>query len=308
MKNRILVIFLIVGVHFYGQNKYINYQAVIRDLDNSALANQNIGVRISVSADTLFTNSSFVEVHNTKTNVNGLFNISIGAGIPIKKSFDSIKWSQSNQFVKTEIDINGGSNYKHFSTTEMKSVPYALHSRTADYCKIAENTVVNPQRKRYIGEYYGGGVIFHLEYDSLGNEHGLIAATKIIVPVDSWSNVNILIGNPSKFYNGFANSIMIVAQNGHTNSCAKQCLDYVNGGFDDWYLPSIDELRLLVANKYSLNKVLEKIPGSILMTGGSYWSSTESLFDSAYFYNLELNTIGFSQKNKRLTVRPIRKF
>ena len=306
--NKILILFSLLSFQSYGQNKHINYQAVIRETDNLALANKSISIRISVSADTQFLNSIYIEIHNTKTNINGLFNISIGAGIPIKKTFDSIKWNQSNQFVKTEIDVNGGSNYKHFSTTEMKSVPYALHSRTADYCKIAENTITNPQKKRYIGEYYGGGVIFHLEYDSLGNEHGLIAATKIIVPVDSWSNVNILVGNPSKFYDGLANSILIVAQNGHTNSCAKQCLDYVNGGFDDWYLPSIDELRLLVAQKYSLNKVLEKIPGSILMTGGTYWSSTESLFDSAYFYNIELNTIGGSQKNKRLTVRPIRKF
>ena len=88
--NKILILFSLLSFQSYGQNKHINYQAVIRETDNLALANKSISIRISVSADTQFLNSSYIEIHNTKTNINGLFNISIGAGIPIKKTFDTI--------------------------------------------------------------------------------------------------------------------------------------------------------------------------------------------------------------------------
>ena len=309
--NKILILFTLLSFQSYGQNKHINYQAVIRETDNLALANKSISIRISVSADTQFLNSIYIEIHNTKTNINGLFNISIGAGIPIKKTFDSIKWNQSNHFVKTEIDVNGGNNYKHFSTTEMKSVPYALHSKTADYCKIAENTITNPQKKRYIGEYYGGGVIFHLEYDSIGNEHGLIAGIRNLLPSKGWSNVNNLIGNNTlyKSYDVMRNTLDIVNQSGHDSSCAKQCLDYVQDGYDDWYLPSIDELRLLANQRYNINKTLAKISGSMmLINAGAFLSSTEGLSDSAYYIEFDSNTTKGTLKSNRFIARPIRKF
>jgi len=41
---------------------------------------------------------------------------------------DSLDWSLGDVFVKTEIDMNGGSNYSLVYTRELLSVPYALYS------------------------------------------------------------------------------------------------------------------------------------------------------------------------------------
>jgi len=41
---------------------------------------------------------------------------------------DSLDWSLGDVFVKTEIDMNGGSNYSLVNTRELLSVPYALYS------------------------------------------------------------------------------------------------------------------------------------------------------------------------------------
>jgi hypothetical protein len=41
---------------------------------------------------------------------------------------DSLDWSLGDVFVKTEIDMTGGSNYSLVNTRELLSVPYALYS------------------------------------------------------------------------------------------------------------------------------------------------------------------------------------
>jgi hypothetical protein len=47
-------------------------------------------------------------------------------------SFGKINWANGPYFIKTEIDPNGGSSYSITGTTQLLSVPYALHARTAD--------------------------------------------------------------------------------------------------------------------------------------------------------------------------------
>lgn len=54
----------------------------------------------------------------------------------------------------------------------------------------------------------------------------------------------------------------IVAQNGHTNSAAKLCLDWSDSGQSDWYLPASDELAKLWQLRFNVNKTLESISGA----------------------------------------------
>jgi hypothetical protein len=309
--KKFIFFFLILKINVYCQSNLINYQAVIRDLNNLPVANKNISVRISISSDSSFDNSSYIEIHKTITNVNGLFNILIGSGIEILNNFDSIKWNSLKHFVKSEIDINGGGNFKHFSTSELRSVPYALHSKSSDYCKTAENVINLNKNKRYIGEIFEGGVIFHIEYDSTGKEHGLIVSIANILPSKGWSNIFNNISNNINYrsFDGFQNTLDIVQQFGHDSSGAMQCLEYIYNGFDDWYLPSIDEIILLSNQRYIINKSLFKITGSMLLRGTySIWSSTEAGANSAFYFNLASNTIGIDTKNRQHSIRPIRKF
>jgi hypothetical protein len=101
--------------------------------------------------------------------------------------------------------------------------------------------------KHYIGEYWGGGVIAHLYLDSAGNEHGIIvnvdAPAIYAVPGLTWSNVTSLIGTAAQsLTNGKTNTQAIINQTGHTASIALVCDTLTTNGYNDWYLPSINEL------------------------------------------------------------------
>jgi hypothetical protein len=160
-------------------------------------------------------------------------------------------------------------------------------------------TGIVPSR-HYTGEHYQGGIIFYV--DSSG-QHGLI-----ISPVDlstgmAWGNItNALIGpSAQNYYDGLGNSNAIVAQPGHTISAASICLSYTGGGYNDWYLPSFFELKMIFDESY----VIPGLPPA--MTYPGYWSSTEKT--ATFGFCLELNGgICSCEKIVINSVRAIRRF
>jgi hypothetical protein len=128
----------------------------------------------------------------------------------------------------------------------------------------------------YIGELFGGGIIYHLWKDSLGVEHGLIVDLTYLA-TSYWSNESTAVGvSAESKWNGLSNSNAIVAQAGHLGSAAAICLNSTNGGQSDWYLPSIHELTLLFNNYYQVSVSLSQIPGADVIPNFQYhWTSTE---------------------------------
>jgi uncharacterized protein (TIGR02145 family) len=78
----------------------------------------------------------YVETHSKTSNVNGLLTLEVGIGTVTSGTFTTINWSQGPYFLKTEMDVNGGSNYTITGVTEFVSVPYAL---TANSVKTLSN-------------------------------------------------------------------------------------------------------------------------------------------------------------------------
>ena len=110
----------------------LSYQAVIRDGSNSLVLNQNVGIRVSVLQGSISGVSVYIETHSGITNNNGLLTLEIGSGTVFSGNFSQINWGNGPYFVKTEIDPNGGSSYAVTSTSQLLSVPYALHAKTAE--------------------------------------------------------------------------------------------------------------------------------------------------------------------------------
>jgi len=183
------------------------------------------------------------------------------------------------------------------------------------YTKTAESLVGGGSGTngftRYIGEQFGGGVIFHLWLDSLGVEHGLIVDYVDLALSQVWSNVNSTLIGPSaqSSWDGLSNSNAIVNQAGHTNSAAALCLNSNNSGQNDWYLPALDELILLSINRFHVNKTLSTISGaSILRITADYWSSTENDINRAWLFFLNGLSSGSLSKANTESVRAIRAF
>lgn len=301
----------------------MSYQAVIRNSSNILITNQTVGIRISILQGSANGTAIYVETQTPATNANGLVSIEIGGGTVVSGNFSTIDWANGPFFIKTETDPLGGTNYIISGTSQFLSVPYALYAETAG------SNIPGPQGpagpigpqgpagsggfSHYIGEVFGGGIIYYLWKDAQGVEHGLIVDITHQSVSQAWSNITSSLIGPSaqSSWDGLSNSNAIIAQAGHTNSAAKLCLDLVSGGQSDWYLPAVDELSLLWHNRFIVNKVLSGISGSELLRTGlaDYWSSTEISNNSVYPFRFGPGDAnGNGLKSMTYFVRAIRSF
>jgi uncharacterized protein (TIGR02145 family) len=107
--------------------KRFNYQSVIRDTSGVLVTNRTIGLKVTLSRGPHL-GDLYSETHQLTSNSNGLITSSIGGGTPVLGSMDSIDWSLGDVYVKTEVDVNGGTNYVVLNTNQLLSVPYSLYS------------------------------------------------------------------------------------------------------------------------------------------------------------------------------------
>ena len=112
----------------------MSYQAVIRDNGNQLVVNNEIGMQVSILQGSANGTAVYVETQTPTTNANGLVSIEIGGddATVVSGNFASIDWSDGPWFIKTDTDPSGGTNYTITGTSQLLSVPYALHSGTAD--------------------------------------------------------------------------------------------------------------------------------------------------------------------------------
>lgn len=123
-----------------------SYQAIARNASGTGIANQNIGLRISILQGSVTGTSVYTETHTALTDANGILNIAIGAGSPSAGTFSAIQWGTGTYFVQIEMDVTGGTSYVLMGTSQLLSVPYALY---AGGVKLSKN---NQAMDLFIGD------------------------------------------------------------------------------------------------------------------------------------------------------------
>ena len=200
----LLVTLVITASTFAQAPEKMSYQAVVRDSGNAIVSNQDVGMQLSILQGTT---AVYVETQTPTTNANGLVSIEIGMGSVVSGDFSAIDWSAGPYFIKTEIDPTGPfTNYTITGTSQLLSVPFALHAKTVTQPTYNVNTFY---------EELGGYV---LEVRDEG-KHGLVVAMQD-QGLSTWYNADDLLNNAAS----------------HDANGAK---------FMDWRLPTKRELNLM---------------------------------------------------------------
>lgn len=193
---------------------------------------------------------------------------------PIKKVIEikerGICWNSNSNPTILNSHLNVGSGLGYFNcilpdlsfTTTYYLRAYAITSIDTSYGN--QNTFIYNAR---LGQSYGGGIIFYI--DGSG-QHGLVSA-----PIDQST---------------FAN----------WESAVELCDNLVLNNYDDWRLPTYEELNLMFENLH-----LKNIGGFAQYT---YWSSTVPSLGYANAINFYTNVKGKQNKGRNIYVRAVREF
>ena len=140
MKKIVLMLsaILIMATAFGQSPQKMSYQAVIRN-GNELVKSTQVGIKISILQDDV---AVYSETQTPTTNINGLVSLEIGAG-ETEDNFASIDWANGTYFIKTETDPDpdgGLTDYSITGTSQILSVPYALHAKTVESVDISRVT------------------------------------------------------------------------------------------------------------------------------------------------------------------------
>ena len=135
MKKHLLILLGIFAIHLVNAQVplQINYQGVARNSVGNAVANKSIQLRLTIRDQVATGTVVYRETRNVQTNSFGLFAMAIGSPNPVTVTGDmaSVDWASGPKFLQVEVDVNGGTTYVDMGTSQLLSVPFAIHAGTA---------------------------------------------------------------------------------------------------------------------------------------------------------------------------------
>jgi hypothetical protein len=218
--------------------------------------------------------------------------------------------SAPNGYVANNTDCNDGDS-------EINPGQSEIYSDSIDNnC----DGIINETYK--IGDFTAGGVVFYIastptDLDGDGDlDNGLVAAIADQGAQNPWGNNGSLTGAYGlAIGTGASNTNAIIDVQGvpvKYTYAAVLARAYNGGGFNDWFLPSKDELNEMYINKEAINAKavahngvpFDTVPVSF------YWTSTQNQINNGYawFQFLSLGQTYFSNVGLGANVRAVRAF
>jgi len=369
----ICAVLLMTASVFAQAPEKMSYQAVVRDGSNALVTSTAVGMQISILQGSASGTAVYVETQTPTSNANGLVSLEIGSGTVVSGDFTTIDWANGPYFIKTETDPTGGTSYTITGTSQLLSVPYALHAKTAETVtgtitetdpifgasvasgitgadttnwnnKLDSYTETDPifgasvasgitgtdttnwnnkqdqlvagtnitivgntisatggsSNDFYLGQDTLGGIVFYIYIGSDGNQHGLIVNKN--ESTAQWQSSGTTT-NATRSWDGAYNTGLMTS-----SPAANYVNGLTDGGFTDWYLPSIDELSILWHNRFHVNNALNAGGFTLLSNTSSYWSSTEANAPTAFDIPFHRGYTANSSKTNTFSVRAVRAF
>lgn len=160
------------------------------------------------------------------------------------------------------------------------------------------------QEKHEIGKSCEGGILIYIMQPGdpgfvEGEYHGIVVSPFDVSKSIRWGCPNILVSATNmSIFTGIENTKLITEKCSYEKNAASICYHLELNGFNDWYLPSYEELSLIYENR-------EKIYG---LDEAYYWSSSESDKDNSWVFNFNMGIAFEYAKDLNVAVRAIRKF
>ncbi len=132
MKHFFTFLLTILFITAFSQNipgKFY-YQGVVLDASGTPVANQTIGVQVTIHQGSASGTTVYQETQQPVTDANGRFSMFIGDGVS-SGSLSDIDWASGPFYCNIAIDPSGGSSYNDYGTFQLVSVPYAYLAQKA---------------------------------------------------------------------------------------------------------------------------------------------------------------------------------
>jgi hypothetical protein len=231
-------------------------------------------------------------------------------------SYNNEKINEIKNQLKDVLSIEIDEVEKKKSTLSVIELKTKKMQKIYDKCKSEIDT-----DKLKVGSRYAGGIVFHIDENgknglivaesdvseakeySLVVNHPEIGRNTIKMKGDAnWGGIGI-IGTSKIIGSGKNNTRIIVEKASWTSglfskkpvqTAARLCSEWNHNGYDDWYLPSFEELKKI----FNMGLIKQK---------ANYWSSSENGNDRAYYVKGEWLD-GDMPKDRIAHVRAIRSF
>lgn len=363
------VVCIFISPSFAQSPEGFSYQAVMRDASAVLKVNAQIGLSIELVQGSAQGTTVYEETHTVTSNANGLVSIIIGEGDVVSGDFSNIDWSDGPYFITTAADLDGGTDYTIQGTTQLLSVPYALHAKTADEANeldpdfnaspaanitstdinswdskldtevdptfnaspaagISTGDINNWDSKQdalvagsginitgntisatgggsgggtlptdfYLGQDTLGGIVFYVYRDGDGNQRGFIVSST--ESSGEWQTF-LTQTNAVRTWDGAFNTPLMTSS---------PIANFATNLGSDWFVPALDELRLLWNQRHIANKGLNAAGYQLLSSSATYWSSVEFGMPNGRTLNFNTGEVGSTGKGSSFAVRPIRAF
>jgi len=204
--------------------------------------------------------------------------------------------------------FNGSSWEGYYSQAEVDTLIANLQTQIS-------YLVQKPRNSPSVGDLYQGGVVFYIFEDGetgyvAGETHGLIAAVADQSSGIRWYNGSYVTtgATGTAIGTGSANTDAIINVQGATETsyAAGLARAYDGGGYDDWFLPSKDELNKMYQNIGQGNTLGLGNVGDF--ANNYYWSSTEFDNNDAWDQNFDNGNQDITNKGYPYYVRAVRAF
>ena len=310
----------------------INYQAVIRNSNGTAVNNTSVGLRLRIIQSSATGSPIYAESFNVTTSNIGLINVVLGQGTVISGSFNAINWGAGPYFIEVASDVNGGTNYTIMGTQQMMSVPYALYAENSGtpgpqgqagpsayevWLSQGNTGTESDFFNSLIGPQGNGVSTMGFSNDSLTINFTNGSDTTLYI--GSGTNNNLTIGD---YYQGgyvfyinpagtgglivMPTDLMNYSNTSTWSDAINICNNVKCNGYTDWYLPTLVELQLIYDNLGNAGFREEYWSNSTATNVRWYWSSTPFNGTASYGMNFDNGSQAYYGNNNNLRIRGIR--